>query len=62
MTAFETIIDYVHQRLIFIRVDSTGKRLASAPGYTIDEGATVGNGTEQNRLSNKVGCGHRWQA
>jgi hypothetical protein len=31
---FETIIDYTHQRLILIRVDTAGHRLAAVPAYT----------------------------
>jgi len=30
---FETIIDYPHQRVIFIRLDSAGRRLAAVPAY-----------------------------
>ena len=31
---FETIIDYVQQRVIFIRLDKAGHRLADVPAYT----------------------------
>ena len=31
---FETIIDYPHQRVVLIRLDSTGHRLAKVPEYT----------------------------
>lgn len=31
---FETIIDYTHQRVVLIRVDSAGHRLADVPAYT----------------------------
>ena len=31
---FETIIDYTHQRLILIRLDAAGHRLAKVPAYT----------------------------
>jgi hypothetical protein len=31
---FETIIDYPHRRVIFIKVDSAGRRLAEVPAYT----------------------------
>ena len=31
---FETIIDYTHQRLVFIRLDQAGHRLAQVPAYT----------------------------
>lgn len=31
---FETIVDYVHHRLVFIRLDSAGRRLADVPAYT----------------------------
>ncbi|HXC25169.1 MAG TPA: hypothetical protein VNU46_04575 [Gemmatimonadaceae bacterium] len=34
---FETIIDYVHQRLILIRLDTVGHRLASVPAYILKE-------------------------
>jgi hypothetical protein len=34
MEPFETIIDYVHQRLILIRLDTAGQRLAAVPAYT----------------------------
>ncbi len=30
---FETIIDYAHQRLVLIRLDSAGHRLATVPAY-----------------------------
>jgi hypothetical protein len=31
---FETIVDYTHRRLILIRLDSAGLRLANVPAYT----------------------------
>ena len=31
---FETIIDYVHQRVIFVRLDKAGRRLVAVPAYT----------------------------
>lgn len=31
---FETIIDYTHQRLVLIRLDKAGRRLARVPAYT----------------------------
>lgn len=31
---FETIVDYTHQRLILIRLDSAGHRLVDVPAYT----------------------------
>jgi hypothetical protein len=31
---FETIIDYTHHRLVLIRLDAAGHRLASVPAYT----------------------------
>ena len=31
---FETILDYVHQRVVLIRLDSAGRRLADVPAYT----------------------------
>ena len=31
--SFETILDYVHQRVVLIRLDSTGHRLAAVPAY-----------------------------
>ena len=31
---FETIIDYTHQRVVLIRLDSAGHRLANVPAYT----------------------------
>ena len=34
MEPFETIIDYAHQRLIVIRLDSAGRRLAAVPAFT----------------------------
>ena len=34
MSSFETIIDYPHQRLTLIRLDSAGRRLAAVPAYT----------------------------
>lgn len=34
MEPFETIIDYTHQRLILIRLDAAGNRLAAVPAYT----------------------------
>jgi hypothetical protein len=34
MEPFETIIDYVHQRIIFIRLDKAGRRLVEVPAYT----------------------------
>lgn len=34
MEPFETIIDYVHQRLVLIRLDKKGRRLAAVPAYT----------------------------
>ena len=34
MEPFETIIDYTHQRLILIRLDASGHRLAAVPAYT----------------------------
>jgi hypothetical protein len=34
LAPFETIIDYTHQRLIFIRLDSAGHRRVSVPAYT----------------------------
>jgi len=34
LTPFETIIDYTHRRLVLIRLDSAGRRLAQVQGYT----------------------------
>ena len=34
MEPFETIIDYAHQRLILIRLDAAGRRLAAVPAFT----------------------------
>ena len=34
IAAFEAIIDYLHQRLVLIRLDSAGHRLAAVPAYT----------------------------
>lgn len=34
LESFETIIDYTHKRLILIRLDSAGHRLADVPAYT----------------------------
>ncbi|HXC25210.1 MAG TPA: hypothetical protein VNU46_04785 [Gemmatimonadaceae bacterium] len=34
LTPFETIIDYTHTRLVLIRLDRVGHRLAVVPGYT----------------------------
>jgi hypothetical protein len=34
LAPFETIIDYAHQRLLLIRLDAAGHRLAPVPGYT----------------------------
>jgi hypothetical protein len=34
LAPFETIIDYPHQRVIFIRLDSAGHRMADVPAYT----------------------------
>jgi hypothetical protein len=34
LEAFESILDYAHQRLVLIRLDSAGHRLAQVPGYT----------------------------
>jgi hypothetical protein len=34
LAPFETIIDYTHQRLIFIRLDSAGHRRVPVPAYT----------------------------
>jgi hypothetical protein len=34
LTSFETIVDYTHKRLVLIRLDSAGHRLAPAPDYT----------------------------
>ena len=31
---FETIIDYTNRRVVLIRLDSAGRRLATVPGYT----------------------------
>ena len=31
---FETVIDYVHQRLILIRLDTAGRRVAAVPAVT----------------------------
>lgn len=31
---FEVIVDFVHQRLIWIRLDSTGRRMVVVPAYT----------------------------
>ena len=31
---FETIIDYTHRRVVFIRLDTAGHRLADVPAYT----------------------------
>lgn len=33
MEPFETIVDYVHQRVVFIRLDKTGRRLLDVPAY-----------------------------
>ena len=34
MEPFETILDFVHQRLVLIRLDAAGRRLAKVPAYT----------------------------
>ncbi|HXC24889.1 MAG TPA: hypothetical protein VNU46_03165 [Gemmatimonadaceae bacterium] len=35
LVPYETIIDYQHQRLILIRLDTTGRRLAPVPTFTV---------------------------
>ena len=34
MEPFEVIIDYIHQRMIWIRLDQAGRRMAAVPAYT----------------------------
>ena len=34
MEPFETIVDYTHQRVVFIRLDKAGHRLTDVPAYT----------------------------
>lgn len=34
MEPFEVIVDYVHQRLVWIRLDTAGRRLVDVPAYT----------------------------
>ncbi|MHB2034875.1 MAG: retropepsin-like aspartic protease, partial [Gemmatimonadaceae bacterium] len=34
---YETIIDFTHQRAVFIRLDHAGNRVINVPGYTVAE-------------------------
>ena len=57
LAPFETIIDYVHQRLILIRLDAAGRRVVPVPAYTPMGSAPLVVSTDRQHFGVRVQVG-----